>query len=79
MGSYEGRNKSRCIGRGDLFESTSIQGMPRCLMEGETCGFYLRREELGFRNPEIPGQDCQGVRSKTLENGYSRKPMPRHL
>jgi len=68
MKLYEVRNKLRRMGKTDLFELASKQGISRCVIGGGACGLYFRHEGLGFCVSEILGQGCQVQRSKTLEN-----------
>jgi len=56
------------MGKTDLFELASKQGISRCVIGGEACGLYFLYEGFGFCVSETLGQSCQVQRSKTLEN-----------
>ena len=68
MSVYRARNELRKIGRANLFKLASRQRISRCVVSGETCGFYLHYKGFGFCLSEILGQGCQIERMEKLED-----------
>jgi hypothetical protein len=52
---------------GELFRLVANQRIPKCLIGGTVCCYYLRYGEAGFCISELLGQGCQLERLRKLE------------
>ncbi len=68
MNVYRAKNELRKMDRANLFKLASGQKISRCVVSGETCGFYLRYKGFSFCLSEVLGQGCQVERLEKLED-----------